>query len=49
MAMTLKKNNVRLDGISQAMGHSDLKVTQTYLDELDTEEMSEVAEVLTKF
>ncbi|MDR0438120.1 MAG: site-specific integrase [Bacteroidales bacterium] len=50
MAMALKKNaNIRLDQISQAMGHVDLNTTQTYLGELTAEEMSGVAEALVNF
>jgi len=50
MAMVLRKNtSIGLDQISQAMGHADLNTTQTYLDDLDAEEMAGAAEALTDF
>jgi len=49
MAMTLRKKGVKDAVISQVMGHSDLTITQIYLDELTAEEIAGAAEALTDF
>lgn len=46
MAMMLQHNNVSRVQISQMLGHSDMKTTNTYLDSFDTTVIDEAAKVL---
>jgi integrase len=46
MAMTLQRNNVAREHISQMLGHADMKTTNTYLDSFDTTVIDEAAKVL---
>ena len=46
MAMMLQRNDVSREQISQMLGHSDMKTTNTYLDSFDTSVIDEAAKVL---
>ncbi len=46
MAMMLQQNDVSREQISQMLGHSDMKTTNTYLDSFDTSVIDEAAKVL---
>lgn len=46
VAMKLQNSNVNRETISQLLGHSDLKTTNTYLDSLDTTVIDKASEVL---
>lgn len=46
MAMTLQKNEVPREIISQVLGHSDLAVTMTYLDSFNVGELAKATKVL---
>jgi integrase len=46
MAMMLQRSDVAREQISQMLGHSDLKTTNTYLDSFDTTVIDEAAKVL---
>lgn len=46
MAMMLQRNDVAREQISQMLGHSDMKTTNTYLDSFDTDVIDEAAKVL---
>ncbi|KAA6318275.1 hypothetical protein EZS27_031695, partial [termite gut metagenome] len=46
MAMTLQENNVPREVISQILGHSDLQITNTYLDSFGSSVIDEAARVL---
>jgi integrase len=46
MAMMLQRNDVSREQISQMLGHSDMKTTNTYLDSFDTTVIDEAAKVL---
>ncbi|NDV46864.1 site-specific integrase [Paludibacter sp. 221] len=46
MAMMLQRNDVAREQISQMLGHSDMKTTNTYLDSFDTTVIDEAAKVL---
>lgn len=46
MAMMLQRNDVAREQISQMLGHSDMKTTNTYLDSFDTAVIDEAAKVL---
>ena len=45
-ANILKQSNVGIAMISQMLGHSDLKVTENYLDQFETEEVKEAKKYL---
>lgn len=44
--MTLQKNEVPREIISQVLGHSDLAVTMTYLDSFNVDELAKATKVL---
>ena len=46
MAMQLKNNDIRVEAISQILGHQDIQTTQIYLDDLDTTAIDEAVNVL---
>lgn len=46
MAMTLQEKNIPREVISQILGHSDLKITNTYLDSFGSSIIDEAAKVL---
>lgn len=46
MAMMLQRNDIAREQISQMLGHSDMKTTNTYLDSFDTSVIDEAAKVL---
>jgi len=46
MAMMLQHNDVSREQISQMLGHSDMKTTNTYLDSFDTNVIDEAAKAL---
>lgn len=46
MAMMLQRNDVAREHISQILGHTDMKTTNTYLDSFDTSVIDEAAKVL---
>lgn len=46
MAMMLQRNDVAREQISQMLGHSDMKTTNTYLDSFDTTVIDEAAKML---
>jgi integrase len=46
MAMTLQENNVPREVISQILGHSDLQITNTYLDSFGSSVIDEAVRVL---
>ncbi|WP_212220114.1 site-specific integrase [Carboxylicivirga linearis] len=46
MAMQLQSNSIPREIISQILGHSDLKTTNTYLDSLDSSVIDEATKVL---
>ena len=46
MAMMLQRNDVSREQISQMLGHSDMKTTNTYLDSFETSVIDEAAKVL---
>ena len=46
MAMMLQQNDVSREQISQMLGHSDMKTTNTYLDSFDTTVIDEAATAL---
>lgn len=46
MAMMLQSNDVAREQISQMLGHSDMKTTNTYLDSFDTTVIDEAAKML---
>lgn len=46
MAMMLQRNDVSREQISQMLGHSDMKTTNTYLDSFDTNVIDEAAKAL---
>lgn len=46
MAMILQSNDVPREQISQMLGHSDMKTTNTYLDSFDTDVIDEAAKAL---
>ena len=45
-AMTLQRNNIPREVISQMLGHADLETTNIYLDSFDNEVINEAAKVL---
>lgn len=45
-ASTLKKNNAAISKISEALGHSDIKVTETYLKRFEDQELDKLDELL---
>lgn len=45
-AMRLQQNKIPREVISQAMGHSNLKTTQTYLDSFSSKDMGDLGELL---
>ena len=46
MAMTMQRNKIQRDVISQVLGHADLKTTNVYLDSFDNSIVDEAAKVL---
>ena len=48
-ATVLKREGASIAYISEGLGHSDLKTTQSYLDSFEKEERVKNAELLTKF
>lgn len=46
MAMQLQNNSIPREVISQVLGHSDMKTTNTYLDSLDSSIVDEAVKVL---
>ncbi len=46
MTMQLQSNTIPREVISQILGHSDLKTTNTYLDSLDSSVIDEATKVL---
>ena len=46
MAMTMQRNKIQRDVISQVLGHADLKTTNVYLDSFDNSIVDEAARVL---
>jgi integrase len=47
-ASILKHNNVNISFISESLGHSDLKTTETYLASFDNVARAKIASILTK-
>jgi integrase len=45
----LKRAGVNVSYISEALGHSDMKTTQSYLGSFENEEKKKIAALLTKF
>lgn len=45
-AMTLQRNHIPREVISQMLGHADLETTNIYLDSFDNEVINEAAKVL---
>ncbi len=45
-AMTLQRNNIPREVISQMLGHADLETTNVYLDSFDNEVINKAAQVL---
>lgn len=45
-AMTLQRNHVPREVISQMLGHADLETTNIYLDSFDNQVIDEAAKVL---
>ena len=45
-AMTLQRNNIPREVISQMLGHADLETTNIYLDSFDNRVINEAAKVL---
>ena len=45
-AMTLQRNNIPREVISQMLGHADLETTNVYLDSFDNGVINEAAKVL---
>ena len=45
-AMTLQRNNIPREVISQMLGHADLETTNIYLDSFDNGVINEAAKVL---
>jgi len=48
-ATILKRAGVNVSYISEALGHSDMKTTQSYLGSFENEEKKKIAALLTKF
>jgi len=44
--MTLQRNNIPREVISQMLGHADLETTNIYLDSFDNGVINEAAKVL---
>ena len=48
-ATTLKRSGVNVSFISEAMGHADIKTTESYLGSIEDTDRNRIADLLTKF